>query len=217
MTNLNKPVEDFLNVVHALFGPKGCPWTQELDLSQLQRTLEEEVHEVLAAYASEDWEGISDELGDLLFNILCIAKVLEKSGHGVWTDSFAKAADKYKRRSPHVFLPGRELKTAKEVELQWLTIKEQERKERGKSECDLERSLKELPTIPLFAKVLERMKHHPRNNQTLEAFLEAPSDTKEEQIAKEFMLLAQKAYKAKISLETVGKRLLKELLPQLDM
>lgn len=215
MSSLPHPVLDFLHVVETLFGPKGCPWVHSLELSHLQLTLEEEVHEVIAAYAAEDWEGLSDELGDLLFNVLCIARVMERVHQGSWTDPFLKAADKYRRRSPHVFIPGRELKTAKDVEIQWLIIKEQEQALKGKKEKDLDRSLRELPTIPLLAKVLERVKHAPQLQQKIETILEEPSETEEEQLAKDFMRLAQRAYTSNISLEIAGKKFIEKLLPQL--
>lgn len=214
MDSVPPSIVDFLYVVEKLFGPKGCPWVRELDLSALELTLEEEVHEVLFSCREGDWDGLSDELGDLLFNVLCIAKVMDKKKHMVWTDPFAKAADKYRRRSPHVFIPGRELKTSKEVEIQWLRIKEQEQKNKGKNEKNVERSLRELPTLSAFAKVIERFKHDQEATMRLETLLNEPSNSEEEEIAKEFMRVAQRAYRSNVSLEIAGKQFLEKVIDQ---
>ena len=217
MTPIPKPVHDFLETVEKLFGDAGCPWLKELDVEMLQRTLNEEVHEVSAACSFHDWPGLADELGDLLFNILCLSKVYEKLGHGSWTDPFLKATEKFQRRNPHVFLPGRSLKTAKEVEIQWLKIKAEERAAKGKHEKDFDRAVRDLPTLPLFLKVLERMKHAPHIKKRLEKLLDQPSSSQEETLAKEFLRLTSQAYDNNVSLEIEGKRLMKKWLPHLEI
>ena len=211
-----KHIKDFLHVVHALFGEDGCPWVKELQLEFLQRTLLEETYEVISSISAHEWEEVHDELGDLLFNVLCIAKVLERDGKGTWEKPFLQAAEKYRRRNPHVFLPGQKLKTRKEVEKQWLEIKKTEKKPEKAEKSELERMVKSFPSLTLAEKLFDRIGHDEKRKSWLLAHLHEPASSQEQQLAKNFLSMALQAHEKGLSLESLLRKELGPLLSALD-
>jgi len=212
-----EPVRKFIAVVDTLFGEEGCPWVKELNLELLQRTLLEEAHEVIASVAAKDWDELSDELGDLLFNVLCISKVLEREGLSSWQEPFIRAAQKYTRRNPHVFLPGRKLQTRKEVEIQWLEIKNEEKKRKKNTENELAKALKIFPATTLIEKVFDIIGHDEKKRKVLDAYLNMPASSEEEQIARNLLKIALQAYQKDFSIESVIKKELGSLISRLDV
>src|SRR6516225_8784616 len=62
--------ERLVEIMATLRGPNGCPWDKQQDFSSLKPMLVEEVYEVLEAVENGDFDGISEELGDLLLHIV---------------------------------------------------------------------------------------------------------------------------------------------------
>lgn len=92
-----------VDLVARLRGPGGCPWDQEQRLPDCRAYLLEEAHEVAGAIDREDWEGLADELGDLLFQVVFIVSLAQEGGrfdlHRVIDGVHAKMV----ARHPHVF------------------------------------------------------------------------------------------------------------------
>src|SRR5438874_792968 len=59
-----------------LRGPGGCPWDREQDHRSLARHLLEEAHEVLDTIDAGDSDRLEDELGDVLFAAVALARKL---------------------------------------------------------------------------------------------------------------------------------------------
>ena len=72
--------EAFQEVVAALRAPDGCPWDREQTVAALQHFLLEECYEVLEALAGADPRAVAGELGDLLFQIVFLARLYEERG-----------------------------------------------------------------------------------------------------------------------------------------
>lgn len=91
------------SLIDHLRGPDGCAWDREQKLPDLRSFLLEEAHEVAAAIDVENREALAAELGDLLFQILFIARIGTKAGpiplDGVIDGIHQKMVD----RHPHVF------------------------------------------------------------------------------------------------------------------
>ena len=84
---------------------EGCPWDRAQDFSTIAPYTIEEAYEVADAIAREDPPALTDELGDLLFQVVFYARLGEERG---WFDFAAiarAAADKMVRRHPHLFAP----------------------------------------------------------------------------------------------------------------
>ena len=61
--------EKLVGIMATLRGPNGCPWDKQQDFNSLKPMLVEEVYEVLEAIETKDFEGLSEELGDLLLQV----------------------------------------------------------------------------------------------------------------------------------------------------
>jgi len=117
-------------VVARLLGPKGCPWDREQTHKTLIPFLREEAAELADALKGGRWHEIEDELGDILFHILFLARLGRKRFD---LDTVAESqAKKLIRRHPHVFGRTRTFKNSKEVLSNWKTIKAGERALREK-------------------------------------------------------------------------------------
>ncbi len=90
-------------VVARLLGPGGCPWDREQTHLSLRPYLLEETHEVLEALDAGDHAGLSEELGDLLLQILMHSEMARQAGDFDFGDVLAELASKLIRRHPHVF------------------------------------------------------------------------------------------------------------------
>ena len=93
-----------LNVMAALRDPRdGCPWDVEQSFATIAPYTIEEAYEVADAISREDWAGLPEELGDLLFQVVYHARMAEEAGRFDFGDVARAIADKMVRRHPHVF------------------------------------------------------------------------------------------------------------------
>ena len=92
-----------LGVMARLRAPDGCPWDQAQDFDTIAPYTIEEAYEVADAIARRDWDGLPDELGDLLFQVVYHARMAEEAGRFAFADVARGIADKMVRRHPHVF------------------------------------------------------------------------------------------------------------------
>ncbi len=124
-----KRFERLIEIMATLRGPNGCPWDKEQDFNTLKPMLVEEVYEVLEAIDLQDFEGVSEELGDLLLHIVFQAQLGREAGLFNIDTVVQKICDKLIRRHPHVFgdEPGG---TAEEVLKNWEAIKAAEKAEK---------------------------------------------------------------------------------------
>ena len=75
-------IDDLLQLMAALRDPEtGCPWDRKQNLKSLVPFTLEEAYEVAAAIDHEDPEALSQELGDLLFQVVFYAQLSAEQGH----------------------------------------------------------------------------------------------------------------------------------------
>lgn len=90
-------------LVARLRAPDGCPWDREQGLGDLRAYLLEEAHEVADTIDREDWDGLSEELGDLLFQAAFLGRLNEEQGRPGVAHSIEAVHAKMVERHPHVF------------------------------------------------------------------------------------------------------------------
>ena len=120
-----------VDIMARLRAPDGCPWDREQNHETLKPYLIEEAYEVLDAIDDEDPKGLTEELGDVLLQVVFHAQVAREAGHFEIEDVARAISDKLVRRHPHVF-GDVEAKNSDEVLVNWEQIKSEERKEKGK-------------------------------------------------------------------------------------
>ncbi|MDG1496271.1 MAG: nucleoside triphosphate pyrophosphohydrolase [Porticoccaceae bacterium] len=137
-------VDDLRYLMKRLRDPEsGCPWDLKQSFSSIAKHTLEEVYEVIDAIERNDLEHLSEELGDLLFQIIFYSELgaeeqvfdFDTVVHGLVT--------KLVRRHPHVFPegtlesviePGSRVDNAAEearIKTAWEDIKAEERAAKG--------------------------------------------------------------------------------------
>ncbi len=121
-------LSSFQDVIARLRAPGGCPWDRKQTHQTLRSELLEETYEVLAALDAGDTEGLEEELGDLMLQVLFHAQIATEDGDFKLIDANRHIIEKLIRRHPHVF--GEEkVEDAEEVLQNWERIKREERGE----------------------------------------------------------------------------------------
>jgi MazG family protein len=115
-----------VEIMARLRAPGGCPWDREQNFDTIKPFLLEETYEVMDAIDARDWEGLADELGDLLLQAVFFAQMASEEGRFDIADSLLAINDKLVRRHPHVFADG-DAKTADDVLRRWDEIKATEK------------------------------------------------------------------------------------------
>jgi nucleoside triphosphate diphosphatase len=80
-----------------------CPWDREQDERSIVPHTVEEAYELADAANQGDDAKLLDELGDVLFQVLFLALLLEERGAGSLTEVAEGMSAKLIRRHPHVF------------------------------------------------------------------------------------------------------------------
>jgi tetrapyrrole methylase family protein/MazG family protein len=122
--------EKLVKLQARLRAPDGCPWDREQTHRTLRTYLIEEAYEVLEALESGDDAKFSEELGDLLLQVVFHADIAKDEGRFDVADVIEGVHGKMVRRHPHVFGEKR-AKDAKTVLKNWEKIKAEERKAKG--------------------------------------------------------------------------------------
>ena len=150
-------IEDLRYLMRRLRDPKsGCPWDLKQNFQSLTSHTIEEAYEVVDAVEQDDMSHLSEELGDLLFQIIFYSQLAEEQSQFSFDDIISTITQKLIRRHPHVFPEGTiessrvSLADAEIVEIKrvWEEIKRQERTDKGIG--------KTLDDIPLALPALNR-------------------------------------------------------------
>jgi len=128
--------EGFQETIAKLRSPEGCPWDREQTHETLRTNLLEECYEVLEAIDEGSPEALSEELGDLLLQVVLHAQIAVEDGEFRMTDVISHIDAKLKRRHPHVWA-GVDVSGVGDVVANWEAIKQQERAAKGAAERSL--------------------------------------------------------------------------------
>lgn len=112
-------------IIARLRGPQGCPWDRKQTHLSLKPNLVEECYEVIEAIDQGDSGKLSEELGDLLMQIVLHARIAAEQGNFDTKDVLEGINTKLIRRHPHVF-GNAKAKDAQEVTLTWEALKREE-------------------------------------------------------------------------------------------
>jgi nucleoside triphosphate diphosphatase len=124
-------IDDLLAVMARLREPEtGCPWDVKQSFDTIAPYTIEEAYEVADAIAREDIDGLKDELGDLLLQVVYHAQMASEDERFAFDDVVDAIARKMIRRHPHVFEDASRREEFMSTDL-WDRIKTQEKAERG--------------------------------------------------------------------------------------
>jgi MazG family protein len=124
-------LEDLLAVMARLRDPEsGCPWDVKQSFTTIAPYTIEEAYEVADAIARADLDGLKDELGDLLLQVVYHAQMASEQSRFEFEDVVDGIARKMIRRHPHVFEDPSRREEFMSTDL-WDRIKAEEKAERG--------------------------------------------------------------------------------------
>lgn len=145
-------MKELLAIADRLLGPGGCPWDQEQTLFSLQPYLLEETHELLEAIDLQDPAKMTEELGDVLYALIFIAKLGEKEKIFTLSDAIRAVCEKLIRRHPHIF-GDKKFSSTDEVLTNWEEVKKAEGKK-----SPIENIPPTLPALARAQKVIHKLR-----------------------------------------------------------
>ena len=152
------PITRLRETVDRMVSPGGCAWHEEQTHQSLTRYLTEEAAEFIDAIDRElPADEVSEELGDVLYQVVLHAAIAGRDGEGYDLDSVARQLDeKLRARHPHVF-GDRGYMSAEELHQEWERLKEDAAGEARGSRGVLDGIATGMPTLARAAKVVERL------------------------------------------------------------
>jgi MazG family protein len=124
-------LQRLLEIMTRLRDPQhGCPWDLRQSYATIVPYTLEEAYEVADAIERGDMDGLRDELGDLLFQIVFYSQIAREEGHFDFEQVARGICDKMIRRHPHVFADAK-YRDESELRHAWEQHKEAERAQRG--------------------------------------------------------------------------------------
>jgi len=129
-----------------------CPWDKKQTIESLKSMTIEETYELADAIQDKDWNGIKEELGDMLLHIVFYAKIGEEQQAFSMDEIINGICEKLIRRHPHIY-GDVSVDNDEDVKRNWEKIKLQE----GKKSV-LEGVPKSLPSLVKAMRLQEKAK-----------------------------------------------------------
>ncbi len=104
-----------------------CPWDKKQTIHSLRPMTIEELYELTDAITSNDWQGIKEELGDVLLHILFYSKIGSEEKKFELKDVIEGISQKLIIRHPHIYGDVK-VKNEEDVKKNWEKIKLKEGK-----------------------------------------------------------------------------------------
>ena len=115
-----------VEIIARLRAPNGCPWDRKQTHASLREFILEECYEVLQAIDDGNMNALSQELGDLLLQIVLQTQIAREAGEFELADVLTSINTKLIHRHPHVFGSAK-VETPEEVAHNWEALKQEER------------------------------------------------------------------------------------------
>lgn len=127
-------IQEMDSIVNTLLDKeKGCPWDKEQTPHSLSEYTIEECFEVVDAIRKNEANEVCDEMGDLVFGVMLIAKKYSEQNKFDFADALNNGVAKMKRRHPHVFddTENGSQKSMDELHTTWEAIKKIEKEKKA--------------------------------------------------------------------------------------
>lgn len=101
MSNLSNSFLRLVSIMDEL--REKCPWDQKQTVETLRHMTIEETYELADAITDKDWNGIREELGDLLLHILFYARIGREQNQFTLEEVINGITEKLITRHPHIY------------------------------------------------------------------------------------------------------------------
>lgn len=147
-------INDLIDIVEILRSPDGCPWDREQNHKSIRRDFIEETYEVIEAINKDDRDGLLEELGDVLLQVVFHTQIEREKNSFTLTDVADGICKKMIERHPHVF-GNVKADTSDKVLENWDIIKK--RTKQQKTQTDAMNSIpREFPALMRADKVQKK-------------------------------------------------------------
>ncbi|MCB1475369.1 MAG: nucleoside triphosphate pyrophosphohydrolase [Rhodobiaceae bacterium] len=154
----SRDIQRLIEIMAALRDPQtGCPWVVAQDFSTIAPYAIEEAHEVADAISRGDMEDLTDELGDLLLQVVFHAQMATERGAFDFGDVVEAITTKMIRRHPHVFADVA-ADSPDAVKRNWEEIKQAEKAARGRAEKPVSRLDEVAASLPALTRSVKLQK-----------------------------------------------------------
>ncbi len=96
-------IKDLIRLITVLRSPGGCPWDRKQTHESIKKNFIEETYEVIEAINKKDTDGLREELGDVLLQVMLHCEMERESGAFDFSDVVNELCKKLVERHPHVF------------------------------------------------------------------------------------------------------------------
>ena len=132
-----------------------CPWDQKQTIHSLRSNTIEELYELVDSIVEEDWDGIKEELGDIMLHVLFYAKIGTEQGKFTLDEVMEGIAKKLIHRHPHIY-GNVKVNNDEDVKRNWEQLKLQEGKGNKTILSGVPNSL---PAMVKALRIQEKVKH----------------------------------------------------------
>ena len=127
---MNYPnLERLIEIIDILRSENGCKWDREQTHSTLRRNMLEEAYEAVDAIDDNDMKHLSEELGDVLLQVVLHAQIAKEEKAFDIEDVAKGISDKLIHRHPHVFGDVK-VDSTQEILDNWEKLKKEEKPHR---------------------------------------------------------------------------------------
>ena len=132
-----------------------CPWDKKQTIHSLRSNTIEELYELVDSIVEEDWDGIKEELGDIMLHVLFYAKIGTEQGKFTLDEVMQAIAKKLIHRHPHIYGDVK-VENDDDVKRNWEQLKLQE----GKGDKTILSGVpNSLPAMVKALRIQEKVKH----------------------------------------------------------
>ncbi len=132
-----------------------CPWDKKQTIHSLRSNTIEELYELVDSIVEEDWDGIKEELGDIMLHVLFYAKIGNEQGKFTLEEVMEGIAKKLIHRHPHIYGDVK-VENDDDVKRNWEQLKLQEGKGNKTILSGVPNSL---PSMVKALRIQEKVKH----------------------------------------------------------
>lgn len=104
-----------------------CPWDMKQTIQTLRPLTIEETYELADEILSDNYQGVKEEIGDLMLHMVFYAKIGEEKGEFDMADALHAVCDKLVHRHPHIYSDVK-VSNEEEVKQNWEKLKLKEGK-----------------------------------------------------------------------------------------
>ncbi|MBI4978863.1 MAG: nucleoside triphosphate pyrophosphohydrolase [Spirochaetes bacterium] len=121
---------ELVRIMARLRGENGCAWDKEQTYDTIRPYLLEETYEVIETILDKNFEGLKEELGDLLLQVVFLSQIAADEKRFSIDDVVRTINEKLIRRHPHVF-GDEETNDTNVILKKWEDIKKKEKADKN--------------------------------------------------------------------------------------